>query len=344
MALAELAFVSLAEAQSASESERALPVVRVLLAGDPARVAQLSEALLDPFRRARIELRFAHESRIEPARLLEPAAMDDVAAAALAFDVSRSDRAILYLTDRSRSRIFVRRFELGGSLDEVELERLVIAARTSVSAILAGESIGVARKEYERSLEPEAAASTSAPLRPAPREHRSLSIASRYEAQWLAGVTPSHGPGLMLLWNSGRLALSAKVGGRLPWRFTQGDLGVRLLTFNAVLGAELRHVLTRGWVASGSFGLGLDATLVQPLVLRAGVARAAEEGFRADPFNRAELGLSHFWPGVWLGAFAALDFQWIRARYTIDRDGARETLLTPHVLRPLLALGLGTVW
>jgi hypothetical protein len=334
-----LSWSGASRAEDDSGSEVAVPVVRVLLAGDEARASRLSEALLDPFRRARIDLRFESVPHIDAASLLEPPAVDDVSAAVLVFDLSRSNRALLYLTDRGRSRVFVRELELGETLDEVTLERLVIAARTSVSAILAGESIGLARQDYERSLRSPTSATADQPKE---RSLRTLSVASRYEARWLSGAVPSHGPGLMLAWNRDRIGLGVTVGGHLPWRYEQVDIGLRLVTFNTVVAVDGRKVLVEGWLATASLGLGLDVTLVQPLALSAAVSGAADASWAFDPFTRGQLGLTHTWTGFWLGAFAGLDLQFVRARYTIDRDGQRETLLSPNVLRPLLALGFGT--
>jgi hypothetical protein len=341
LALSQLSWSGASRAEDEPGGEVALPVVRVLLAGDQARTSRLSEALLDPFRRARIELRFERVPHVEAASLLEPPALDDVSAAVLVFDLSRSNRAVLYLTDRGRSRVFVRELELSESLDEVTLERLVIAARTSVSAILAGESIGLARQDYERSLR---APRPAIAQRPKAKPHRAVSVASRYEARWLSGAVPSHGPGLMLAWSGDRIGLGVTVGGQLPWRYEQGDIGLRLVTFNTVVAVDVRKVLLEGWLATASLGLGLDATLVQPLALSARVTGAADASWAFDPFTRGQLGLSHTWTGFWLGAFGGLDLEFVRARYTIDRDGQRETLLSPQVLRPLLALGFGTIW
>ena len=340
MALSRLSWSQASRAESESDGGLALPVVRVLVAGDAARVKALSEALGDPFRRARIELRFERASRIEPAGLLEPAAEDGSARAVLAFDLSRSDRALLYLTDRGRTRVFVRQLELSEGFDEVTLERLVIAARTSVSAILAGESIGLTRQDYERSLR----SPPPTPKQPTPKRVRTLSIGSRYEARWLAGSMPAHGPGLMVSSNGERFALGVTVSGHLPWRYQQGDIGLRLVTLGSALSAELRQAIAPGWRASASLGLGLDVTQVEPLALRPGVSETADGCWVLDPFARAQLGLWHTWPSVWLGAFTGLDLEFVRARYTVDRNGQRETLLSPNVVRPLLALGFGTTW
>jgi hypothetical protein len=148
----------------------------------------------------------------------------------------------------------------------------------------------------------------------------------------------------MLAWNGARIGLGVTIGGHLPWRYEQGDIGLRLVTFNTVLAADVRKLLVEGWLATASLGLGLDVTLIQPLALSAGVSRAADASWAFDPFTRAQLGLAHTWTGFWLGAFAGLDLEFVRARYTIDRDGQRETLFSPNLLRPLLALGFGTTW
>ncbi len=81
--LLPLAWASTCRADDGSASEQTVPVVRVLLAGDQARAEQLSKALLDPFRRARIELRFDSATHVDSAGLLAPAAPEDVSVAAL---------------------------------------------------------------------------------------------------------------------------------------------------------------------------------------------------------------------------------------------------------------------
>lgn len=315
-------------------------VVHVVIAGPERQAAALHAALLEPFGRVQIQLDIVHTVRVSPTAITQPSAVGR-ADAELWFDLASPSRATLYLADKDRERIYTRSFRMPPVLDEVALEQLVVAARSSVQALLAGTPLGVRREDYQRSLEPRAPSPKrpEAVQRPSPSRRR-LHTYSYYEAGWLAERSVSHGPGLELSRRGEDLLLLASLGARLPVRVDDDPLGVRLTTLTPRLGVGSEGSFATAWSAGAMVSAGFDIGLVQPLALRAESASAQDASWAFDFVVRGSVRLGRHWGRLGVGATFGLDWYPVAARYTIERAGQRETLFAPWTLRPLASLGL----
>ncbi len=312
------------------------------MAGPASDLAALQTALSDPFQRLGVVLQFERRLRIDPVKV---GAMESRASSAeLSFDLSKANTASLFLTDGER--VYVRKFDLSSGFDEVAVELLVVAARSSVQAILTGAPIGVQRIEYERSVSAPSAA-PAPPKTMAPRVDAAnvgsrprLRLASDYELQLLDTASLSHGPGLGLWWSTGSFALRGGVRGRLPVRFGSEEVGVDLTALSARVAVALEQRVTSRWQVLVGVGAGLDAVRIRPKRLQANDATLARTSWTVDPVAQPLGGLTHAWDELRLGLFMGADVALVRARYTIDRAGQREALFVPWTVRPWASLEL----
>lgn len=312
------------------------------MAGPADDVAALQTALTDPFQRLGVVLQFERRRGIDPVKVGAMAA--GASSAELSFDLSRANAATLFLTDGAR--VYVRTFDLSRGFDEVAIELLVVAARSSVQAILAGAPIGVQRNEYERSvarpstasIPPQTTAARKAPASIGSR--RRLLLASDYELGLLESTTVTHGPGLGLWWSVGQLALRGGVRGRLPLRFASEQVGVDLTAVSARVAAAFEQPVAAQWQVLAGLGAGLDAVRVRPKRLQSNDATLSRTGWTYDPLIQTLGGVAHTWNRLRLGLFLGADVALVRARYTIDRAGQREALFVPWTVRPWASLEL----
>jgi hypothetical protein len=316
-----------------------------VIAADATLALALQDALTDPLQRAGIAPEFVRERAVVPAMIIEPAGAQ-AADAELFLDLTRGNSAALLLTDRARTRVYARAFELPNGLDEVRLEEIVVAARSSLQAILMRLEVGQSRAEFQRALgvtvprSRSQAAPRSGPRSQPPSHRRSLS--SRYEATVLHESLIAHGPGLLLTFGRRAISLSAGVVVRLPHHFESDDIELRFTTLSPRLELQLQHDFGRVWRGAVMLGIAGEASYVEPRARGTRRARLPEPSWALDPSTRAAMAVSYGFERLRLGALAGLDVTLLRARYTIDVAGERRTFFQPWTLRPALGVTLST--
>ncbi len=319
----------------------------VAIAGSPTHKARLLVALSDAMRRLGIDLQSrslpADLARPGPSRELPPPnAVDLSMTARLLIDLREGESVTLYVVDDQRERVFVRRFETPTGLDEVALEQLVLAAASSVEAVLVGGLIGVARRDYEAASRPrehKPAAGPSANEKP-----RSLgSLSAAYTSAWLGPATVGHGPALGLQLERLPWGVGLRMQGYLPVLVgadNGGGLQVRLTTLGFRYRGWLVLPISRRVALLPGIGAGADFTQVSPRSDRAELLTAAKPYWVADGMLQAYVAVAYRSPRWSLSAVVGGDSSLRPVRYAVElAPGVRE-LFSPFRLRPFLEIEL----
>jgi hypothetical protein len=322
----------------------------VLIAGSQHDIATLEAALADPFRRLGVALRFEHPPQIDPTAVLKAPPEAAPTVARLWLDLASGSHVPIYVTDARHERIYTRDFPLARGLDDVAVEQLVYAARSSVDSILAGVDIGVRRDEYEASLQPPPPkrpaphVETDTEERPPPAPRRGLFVSAAFEAQFMDSKTPSQGPALGLGIAHGPFALSFWTYYRLPFEVRGAELGARIWRVGARVEASA-SIRLGGTSSSTSLaarlGNGADFSRVTPL--REGPMDASPTGafWVTDGIARGSVGIENRFHSGWLlGVLGGSDLDLALVKYVLDRGGVRETVFVPYRLRPFLCVEL----
>lgn len=323
--------------------------VSIAIAGTAAETTRLSLALTDAMRRLGIglELRHIPTSLVRgdgPSRALSPPQPGDPPMTArLWIDLSERESVTLYLADDQRERVFVRRFDTPSGADEVALEQLVLAASSSVEAILAGHLIGVARREYEASLKsekPQPATCTPTVETP-PGSFGSLSWA--YAASWLGPGVVEHGPALGLKLERLRWGIGLWAQGRLPVLVGSDDAGslnVRLTTLGFRYRAWLAVPLSARVTVLPGLGVGGDFTQVSPRGPEADALVPAQPYWAADALLQGYLGVAYRTRSWSLTGAIGADVSLRAVRYTLEEGRAMRDVFVPFRVRPFIELEL----
>lgn len=320
----------------------------VAIAGSPTHKARLLVALSDAMRRLGIDL----QPRSLPADLARnqgpspelppPNAVDLPMTARLLIDLREGESVTLYVVDDQRERVFVRRFETPTGLDEVALEQLVLAAASSIEAVLAGRLIGVARRDYEAASRPrehKPAAGPSADTKP-----RSLgSLSAAYTSAWLGPATVAHGPALGLQLERLPWGVGLRMQGYLPVLVgadNGGGLQVRLTTLGFRYRGWLVLPISRRVSLLPGIGAGADFTQVSPRSDRAEVLTAAKPYWAADGMLQAYVAVAYRSPRWSLSAVVGGDSSLRPVRYAVELAPGMRELFSPFRLRPFLEIEL----
>lgn len=321
--------------------------VSVAIAGAQADTARLSLALADAMRRLGIgvELRRNATSFVQgdgSSRALSPPEPGETPMTArLWIDLSERESVTLYVADDQRERVFVRRFDTPSGVDEVALEQLVLAVSSSVEAVRAGHLIGVARREYEASLQSEKPqlAPSVATVEPPHPSFGSLSWA--YGASWLGPGALVHGPALGLELERLRWGVGLWVLGRLPVQVGTDDASsveVRLTTVGFRYRVWLALPLSERVSLLPGLGVGGDFTQVSPRGSKIDALLVAEPRWAADGMLQGLVGVAYRTPSWSLTGAIGADVSVQPVRYALEVSSGVSDVFVPFRARPFIEL------
>jgi hypothetical protein len=315
--------------------------VELTLAGNDADVRALSSTLSQALADLSVQLHATRSAAIEPRTVSRR--QPQHRAPHLWLDAAQPARVTLYLTSADGSHVFVRSFELERGLDPVALELLGLVARSSLSAMLSGDSVGVSRDEYERSLP-----ATKPPTPNTKRNEPSGTDTGRaqnwrfgalYELEALGASVAQHGAGAQLEWHAGLFSLGLTAELRAPFQVGTGPVQVRLSSRTAQLYLALPVQLSeRATLAVGS-AFGIDWIRVQG-VQRDQIAAPQPAYSVADSVLRVFGSFRYRIGALELSARLGAELGLRDAHYYLLRGEQREAVFTPWRVRPLGALGL----
>ncbi len=328
----------------AADPGPAEPLVSVEIAGSEAATTLLKAALADAFGRLGVAAPMQGVALAKPpdVRRLEP--RDPRLTARLWVDLTQLGRVMLVVVDDRHERVHVREFATGPDVDEVVLEQLALAAASSVEAVLAGQSIGMPREEYEASLQrPRLARQTIAPAAPAiaPRWARSFgSLSGAYGLGILGPGQVVHGPSVGLKLERPPFGVALNVVARLPTRVGADDLTVRLASFGFRARAFGSWPLTARFALPGGLGLGADFVQVSPRSAEPRVSLASPPFWAADGLIQGFFGVVYRTTGWTLTGLLGADVAPRSVRYVLETPAGHHDVFEPWRVRPFLELEL----
>ncbi len=340
--------IALVAAPSTSRADDP-PRVIVVVAPDDDRLAGV---VGERVREAHATPELQRVDAIDPAVLISPPRDLPRALAHVWIDFTHADRAVLLLLDERMDRGLLR-YASRAQGDEIAREELGHVLETAIEGLMEGATIGVARAELfgEEGPRPRreprrlpARARSSGPPPPTPPSASSWRVRSSalYAVDFFGASTASHGPGLALdvtrpfgAWSAGLRALGQV---RFPAFVTAAPFTLRLEAWATRLTFLSSVSLSSAFEIQGELGGGLDLVRVEPLSATGG-ASIAGPSVHAFPIVRVGLGVALRDPHIALRITADVD---PAERYVFGRDGVDVGLFSANVLRPGVALEIGT--
>jgi hypothetical protein len=322
--------------------------VDVVIAADDASALAMRAVVIELIARLGLATNVTLATDVNAAELITPRAGAEPRTARVWIDLSKPERATLYLVDRGWERILIRHVRKLPGHEELSREAIGHILETAVDALAHGAQIGVAREEARLQIE-EASAPVDVPPLPAPSQGAPgprLELGAMYEAELYAqGGVVANGPAASFYIGKPRGAV--RPGGwltlqyRLPMIVDTAPLGVRLDggTGRALAAIDLA-VGPRLAVRLG-LGGGIDVLHMSPRLERSpGTTRGKDDDFVvlvARASGAASLSLS---ADLALTVVVSCDLDPSGTRYVVAVDGVTAPALSPWPVRPALSLGL----
>ena len=335
-----LAVFALAGRAAAEEAPRQ---VQVVVAANAAVSESVLKILRDSLTRRGLAVEATVVPRIDPLQLARAQASSPAAGpvARVWLDLVAPQPTMYFVTEPS-GLVYVRPLAVHATPDTVELELIRFVVDGAVQAILEGQSLGVSRAEFERSLAPPVV--TAPPPPPAPvRTRPKWVLGAAYSGARLSPGVVAHGPGLTaeLLWP--RLHLGVALLQRLPVTLRSADGGAsspevsaELVSSGVRLFAALPARLAGHLWASAGVGAGLDVTRVAP----AGTG-ATSAFWVTDPLVLGIATLQQSFGRVVAAVDAGVELDLIAPRYAAVRPEQTVAVWTPDRWRPFATARLG---
>lgn len=314
-------------------------MVEVSLIGPAERRAAVREVLAELLA-ARVLAQWHEHEFTEVAAALRRDEPDDLALAHAYVDL-REAPLLVYIGDRGRQRVLIRRVTLPTSFDEAAREEIGVIVASAVDALCAGGTIGIVRAEVALDPPPPPApapvpvASSTTPVAP-PRPP-----AAR---RWSGGLLARY---RMLAWAPLRLQHTLELGGVLRRRVGRVDPQLALWV-GAITPTVVTSASNADRIAGASLRADLGAVIQlasrwSPLVAAGGgvdLLRGAGGRWLAVPMIQASLGVRAA-PGrgllLELQGHMAIDL--VDTRILDISDG--RVLLDPWRVRPGISLTFG---
>jgi hypothetical protein len=339
------------EATAAAEDK----VVDVVASGHPSTVAGVEVVVRELVARLPVVLRWSQASGIDPTQVLAERAPDVRIVARAWMDLSDAKRARIYVANAGGGRFLVRVVPLREGYDEVAREVLGHIIESAVDAFLAGRDVGVSReiaeREVSQSSAPPQAAETLAVARAIAPESTRIGLAVSYQATGMEGVKATmHGPAIgaafaVPIGGGLRLGSSASVQYRVPFHWDSASVGARFESAAARLGLGIEGDLKERVVLRAELGFGFDFVHVAPYVEAGSTARATPAEWFLAPIASAMLSLeAPLVSQVGLRVAAGSDVDLSGPSYFVASGGTVTTVLSPWVVRPVIALGAVFRW
>jgi hypothetical protein len=341
--VAVLAAVSSGLAQTSTAES-----VDVVIAAEDAAALSMREIVVELIARLRLVAAVTFAPAVNPGELITPRAGAEPRVARVWVDLSKPDRATLYLVDREWERILIRHVRKMPGHEELAREAIGHILETAVDALAHGARIGITREEARAEIEKSSAALE--PASPAaPREADQgarFEFGALYEAEVFAqnGVI-AHGPvgGIY----AGAARGTVRPGGwltlqyRFPVVVEAAPLGVRLETFTARALATIDLALGGDLGVRFGAGPGVDVLHTSPrLEGSPGTMLRNSEDFAVVV---ARVSGVFFWSltrNVAIALMVSCDLDPTGSRYVALVDGVATPVLSPWPVRPAFSLGV----
>jgi hypothetical protein len=334
--------------------------VDVVVVGSEAEAKPMRAVAEELLSRLGVDEAITFAARVDPAEVINPRAGAEPRVARAWIDLSRPDRATLYLVDREWERVLIRHLRKTPGHEELAREAMGHILENAVDALLHGARIGVVREEARRELEearspapppdgsapPSAAVPPEAATPPPPSQRLGLEWGALYEAELYAdGGVITHGPAATLVVGPRegtlRPALWLTLQYRLPLQIDAQPLGVRLDAGAARALAAVDAEVGKRVALRFGVGGGVDAIHMTPLT-ESGlqVNRAIDQTF-AVVVARSSAGLAYaLSPRIAIVSVVSCDLDLSGTRYVSVVDGSPTAALSPWTLRPALSIGV----
>jgi hypothetical protein len=305
----------------------------VIVAAEPD--ARAMRAVVDELiARLRIDATVTFASTVSPDEVIMPRRGAEARLARAWVDLSKPERATIYLVDRDWTRVLVRHVPTMVGHEEMAREAIGHILETAVDALAHGARIGIANEPPPASATPDSRVSPP---------HWELGAA--YEGEVDAPGVLTDGPAASFYIGASRGAV--RPGGwviaqyRLPVTFDSAPLGVRLD------GGGLRALATMevevGKRAALRFGVGPGVDLVRMtprLEGRPGTQLGSDQTFALFIGRVSAAVVASLSSHLAFSLAASCDIDPSGTRYSASVDGSDQTVLAPWAVRPALSLGL----
>jgi hypothetical protein len=322
--------------------------VDVVIAADDASAPAMRAVVVELIARLHLAANVTFAPGVNAVEVITPRAAAEPRVARAWIDLSKPERATLYLADSDWERILVRHVRNMSGHEELAREAIGHILETAVDALAHGARIGVTREEARAEIEQasEPVAPVLAPVAsragPAPR----LEFGAMYEAELFAqdGIV-ANGPSATFYVGAPRGRL--RPGGlltlqyRLPVIVDAAPLGVRLDGFTSRAIATIDVAVGAQLTVRFGAGPGVDVVHKTPrLEGTPGTVLGADEDF-AIVLARVSGGiLWSFSADLAIVLMLSCDLDPSGTRYVAVVDGVTGAVLAPWPARPAVSLGV----
>lgn len=352
-----------AEGARATVAPAGAKLVDVHLAGDGALLDALEGVLRERLADVPVPIqgRFDRIPIVDPAAVVTPGETTQDELARIWVDLRGDRRYTVYIVDGAWERVLVRHLARRAN-PEVAFEEIGHIVELAVSALAAGERIGVVRDVARADLAiTEPREGPFAIAAPAPRENLDRPLeepravaeepVARAQVGAFWGATAysgalelASGPGLVLDVHHaiGRFSLGGDAMGQvlLPSHADGRNATVRLTGGNAFLLADGKLALSPRDTLALALGLGVQLERASAEGTPGAGVRFIDDVEAVSPTLRALVRYRHAWPllGTFVGA--GLDVPLRNTRYVLSRETAPLVLFEPWVARPFALAGI----
>lgn len=320
--------------------------VTLAYAASDAEAADLEHTLSSALDLPELRCELSRVAAVNARGLLDPVPGAEPALARIWVDVTGSERAVIYVVDRSWTHTYIRtllRAQGNAALDHAQIGEIV---RSAVQALQEGAVIGIARAQL---IVPETRAPRAEPIvaaTPPPERERfwvgaGLSYAIGLRAD---GAAIAHGPGA---YGYALAALGAvRFGGLLalqyqPHRIAHAGTVARLDTLALRAGPLFETPLGRAFNVQLGIAFGSDLVHIDPESDASGVTPDRAH-WAAFPLVEALAGARVPVTSAFELLFAlVVDADLVDTRYVIRSGGDTKVVEDPWAVRPALRVGLG---
>lgn len=303
----------------------------VIVAAEPD--ARAMRAVVDELiARLRVDATVTFANTLNPDEVITPRRGAEARLARAWVDLSKSERATIYLADRDWARVLVRHVPTMAGHEELAREAIGHILETAVDALAHGAHIGI-----------EPAPASSIPRSPVAPPHWELGAA--YEGEVYAPGVLTDGPAASLYVGSSRGAV--RPGGwliaqyRLPLTFDSAPIGVRLDGGGLRALATIEVEVGKGTTLRFGVGPGVDLERMTPrLEGRPGTQPGSDQTFALFIGRVSGALVASLSSHLVFSLAASCDIDPSGTRYSASVDGVDQTVLAPWGVRPALSLGL----
>lgn len=338
-------------------------IAKVIVAGDDTEAAIVDASVVEQLERLGVRAETSRSASVRPDEVVAAEEGEAGMVARVWIDSTSPSETILYVADRSGSRVLIRRFPRAGRI-EIAREATMAALQTAVDALLHGGQIGVSREEarVELGVPAPAPEAPAMPVREAerpppdrvklavaaprpPREEIALGLGVSYEIGGYASNALEHGPvvALSLERPFDRRVFGVTLSGqyRFPMQAASGPVTLRVES-GALRLAAVAQVTRSPLDLRAALGGGVDVVRADPGLVHV-VDATLTPISRIDPVMRA--GVLGRVPLMIanrpvLELELAVDVAPFVRSFAVARGETQTLLLAPWTVRPLLLLGI----